>query len=212
MTVTVAAEKDTLLFAILRAFESLALRHYETLAPEIVTDEKRDLVARLHALAPDDAPLAEAGLDARVDGLLAALKGADRREVLINQAFLLELVGSAIYASAGAADGLSEAARDVFTRGEAASKKTRDLAMASLRETFPSGDAFLDALIAVSPKALKQLDPLSEALDRHFGAAYGLNFGDLIGEFVAEVDDAAGELGADRRKLVGFLTHVLMEA
>lgn len=212
MTVVVAAETDTLLYTILRAFETLALRQYEASAPELVTAPKRELVARLQALAPDDAPLERAGLDARIGSLLAALSSDERRAVLVNQGFLLELVGQAIYSSVSAAQEISAETRNVCELGLAASAETRAQTMTALRREFADGEAFLNALIALSPGVLKQLDPLSEALDQHFGAAFGLNFGDLIGEFVSEVDDAATALGADRRKLVGFLTHVMMEA
>ena len=210
MTVVVA-ETEALLGAILRNFEALALRQYEVAAPEAATQEKRDLVARLRALAPDDALLARSDLDVRVQALVERLTSNDRRAVLVNQGFLLEFVGKAIYASVGVVSHISEELREICALGLAASDKSRAAIMEMLRKEFPKGEDFLCALIELSPDVLKQLDPLSEELDRNFGATLGLRFGDLIGDFVSEVDDAAAELGADRRKLVAFLTHIMME-
>ncbi|MCX7899196.1 MAG: hypothetical protein N2444_03790 [Methylocystis sp.] len=198
---------ETLLWAILRRFETYALARYEAVAPEVINNDKRAVVAALNARgAKIDSPQ----LAFETDALIDALASAERRDALINQALLLELVGKAIYANVSLADVSSET-RDLCALGVRAAEATAAAATQALREDFKSGEAFFAAMIKTSPEMLKKLTPFAETLDREIGPAFGLNFADLIGEFVSDVDEATSALGVDRKKLIAFLTNIMME-
>lgn len=206
-TVTAPAKAEALLRAILRRFEAHALARYEEVAPELANNDKRALVATLDARggAIDPGPL-----DSESTVLIDALANATRRETLINQGLLLELVGKAIYANVRDA-GVSDETRDLCALGGRAADAVIATVIEELRGEFPTGDAFFVAFIEASPELLKRLTPFAETLDQEIGPAFGLSFADLIGEFVSEVDDVTNALGVDRKKLIAFLTNVMME-
>lgn len=201
------AKAEALLWAILRRFETHALARYEAVAPELVNDDKRALVAALNARA---GAIDSAALDKETSALIDALSSGNRNDTLINQGLLLELVGKAIYANVGSAD-ISEETRDLCALGGRAADAAIAAATRELQAEFPSGEAFFASMIKTSPELLKRLTPFAETLDHEVGSAFGMSFADLIGEFVSDVDDLTGSLGVDRKKLIAFLTNVMME-
>lgn len=209
MTATAIApvEAEGLLWAILRRFEAHALARYEAVAPELANDEKRALVAKLTARS---AEIGSMRLARESAVLLDALSSGTRGETLINQGLLLELVGKAIYANVGDA-AVSDATRDLCVLGGRAADAVIATTTGALRAEYPTGEAFFAALIDTSPELLKRLTPFAATLDYEIGPAFGLSFADLIGEFVSEVDEVTGAFGVDRKKLIAFLTHVMME-
>ncbi len=202
---------DALFWRIMRNFEDLALRQYQALAPALANEDKRRLVARLESLAPDDALLDQSDMKDRVAALTQILAGRNCRAVLLNEGFLFELVGQAIYRHVYGAKHASDETRELCALGLAANQQTRAATMTSLRLQYPQGDDFLAALIEAAPPLLKAFVSFGEGLDKNFGDAFELNFADILGEVVGEIDEAAVALGADRRKLVGFLASVMME-
>src|SRR6185503_331181 len=76
-------ETERLLWALMRKFERLALERYAAHTPALATLEKRRFVARLDALATDEAPLAASILAAPVEELLARARSTDAVSALI---------------------------------------------------------------------------------------------------------------------------------
>lgn len=207
-TVKAPAKAETLLWAILRRFEAHALARYEDVAPELASEEKRALVATLNSRG---AEIDSDPLDRKSSALIDMLSTGARSETLINQAVLLELVGKAIYASAAEA-AVTEETRALCALGGRAADAVIATATRELRDELATGEAFFAAFIKTSPELLKKLMPFAETLDHEIGPAFGLSFADLIGEFVSEVDNVTSALGVDRKKLIAFLTNVMMEA
>src|SRR5271154_4232263 len=92
---------ELLLWALLRNFESLALRQYELNVPALATMEKRALVDLLISQVPSDEVLAETELALPVKDLVDSATGSDEIHTLIVQGLLLELLGQTIYQSFG---------------------------------------------------------------------------------------------------------------
>lgn len=198
---------ETLLWAILRRFEATALARYEEVAPELASEEKRALVATLNSRGAEiDSDL----LDRQSSALIDILSTGARRETLINRGLLLELVGKAIYASVAEA-AVSEETRDLCALGGRAADAVIATATRELRAEFATGEAFFAAFIKASPDLLRRLMPFAETLNHEIGPAFGLSFADLVVEFVGEVDEVTSTLGVDRKKLLAFLTNVMME-
>jgi hypothetical protein len=201
---------ELLLWAILRNFESLALRQYELYVPTLAGEEKRALVALLSSQVPSDEVLDEAELAVPVNDLVAGATGSDAVHTLIVQGLLLELLGQTIYQSFGQSELVSSSTRTLCADGLAASQTISKKIPALIAEEIGTGESLFQTLMIVSRPVLRQLDTLGVGLDQHFSARFGICFADLMGEFAADFIPACTELGLDRRKLVGFLTGALM--
>lgn len=207
-----APRPEALLCSILRHFETLALRQYEAVAPELANGKKRALLSALQRLAPDDEALDGAELGELVARLALSVTSRDRRKVLLRQAFLLEIVGQAIYASAGRSGNASDDVRAACALGIAAGEETRKAAFARIADEFEDADTLLASLVEAASGVIMALGPFGGAIDREFGESLGLNFGDLMAESMMTIDAAAARLGVDRSKLAAYLMNVMMEA
>jgi len=207
--------QERLLLTILRSFEALAADQYHRTIGVLLGDEKHHLLEQLDAQVPTDEALETTDLAPPVKHLLTLLRSQDKIQVLIVQGLILELLGQTIYKTVSESAASSPAMRRLCDQGLHANAETRRHVVEALRQEFPQRDNppgadLLDALIARSGPVLDQLNTLGEGLDQHFGEAFGIHFADLMAEFASELLVVCTGLGADRRRLVGFLTRIMM--
>ncbi len=208
---TADLERERLIWTMMRSFEELALERYERHVPALATAAKREAVRRLRAEAPDDAALEASALRDPVRELLAlAGAGADGPATLVVQGLVLERLGWTIYARIRSEERASDGARGLAERGFAAAEEAVRAVPALLRERAIAGEALVEEFRRSARLVLARLDALGEGIDAAFGDAYRLRFADLMGEVAAELLDTCIELGANRRKLVCFLTSAMM--
>lgn len=201
---------ELLIWRILGKLESLALRRYESAVPQLATPEKRELVNRLLAKAPDDAALDATPLGAPVRELISAADSGDQTGTLIVQGFILERLGQVIYKILSAHQAASQATRELATAGSAVCSHVIGQATHLLREQIGGGEPLQDLFFSTADGVLRRLDGLGEGVDRHFGQRFGLTFSELLGEFTADLLPACMDLGMSRRKLVCRLAGVFM--
>lgn len=201
---------ELLLWSLMDAFERLALERYAVLSPGLATPAKRDFVARLAALGPDEAALAASELAAPADALLAHARTTDEVSALIVQGLVLEHMGHAIYRIAHGSERPSAPSRALAGVGLAASRSAIAAASARLASTVGTGDALYAVFAARSHDVLGAMDALADPVDRVFAAHFGLRFADVMGEFVADLIGACTALGMQRRKVVAHLAGASM--
>lgn len=201
---------ELLLWALMHKFERLALARYTTHAPGLATDSKRGFVARLDALAADEASLAASELAGPVEKLLARARGADEVSALIVQGLVLEHLGHAIYRIAEGADRASTASRNLAAVGRAASSSVTAAASARIAERVGTHEELFRVFAELSYDVVAALDALVEPVDHVFGERFGLRFVDVLGEFTADLIVACTALGMQRRKVVAHLTGACM--
>ncbi len=73
-----------------------------------------------------------------------------------------------------------------------------------------NGDDLFATFADVSGDVLSRMDAVGEEIDRVFGAPFGLQFKDIVGEFVAKMIPVCSDLGMSRRKVVSHLAGSFM--
>lgn len=203
---------ERVLWSMMRSFETVALKAYETHAPALASDEKRAFVARLTAAASDDAALRATPLAAPVSDLLGAAKGDGVASTLLVQGLLLEQLGRVIYERALDVQGVSAESRSLAEQGKAAAEKAVDLVPDLVEKHVGRGDKLFDAFVQASAPVLQRLDSLGEAVDAVFAEPFDIRFADLMGDVTAEVLPVCTALGVERRKLIIHFTGALMKS
>lgn len=201
---------ELLLWVLMHKFERLALERYTAHAPVLATVEKQSFVARLDALATDEAPLAASALATPVDELLAHARSTDPVSALIVQGLVLEHLGQAIYGVAKDAGRVGRTSHVLAAAGLAASISVTTEASAQIAERVGTHERLYPVFAEVSQKVLGALDALAEPVDEIFGDRFGLRFADVMGEFAAGLISACTALGMQRRKVVGHLAGACM--
>jgi hypothetical protein len=203
-------ESETLLWTILRNFESLALEQYEKYVPSLVTAQKKELISLLTDQVPANTALEQTTLAKPVGDLLACAKSDNEFNSLIIQGLLLEVLGQTIYQTIKDSESFTQSTHDLGTIGLAANASNKQETLKLITDKIGNGDKLYQAFINVSKPVVKNLDALGESLDQHFSEKFGISFSDLMGEFVAELISVSTELGMERRKIVSYLTSTLM--
>ncbi len=201
---------EALFWAILRRFESAAIRQYDRVAPELAEAAKRAYVARLQDCGATDAVLDASELAAPVRDLLATAANNDLVTTLIVQGLFLEHLGRAIYRVAGEQDSMSPESRALAADGIVASDAVVARCTELLARTIPNGEDLFHRFVDASRDLVERLDTLGEAVDHVFGERFHLHFRDIMGDFTADLLPACVELGMTRRKVVAHLTGALM--
>ncbi len=201
---------EYLLWTILRSFETLALTQYERNAAVLATAEKKDLVNLLISQVPTDEAFEGTDLAVPIKNLMVSATGADQQHTLIVQGLLLEVLGRTIYRMFQAKEMFSTTTSTLCNTGLAAGKSINREIRRLISEKIGMGEQLFQAFVTVSRPVIINLDTLGERLDKHFNERFGISFADLMGEFVAELIPTCVELGMERRKIVGYLTSVLM--
>ena len=203
-----AAER--LLWALMARFERLALERYAAHAPALATVEKARFVDRLAGACADPGTLAASPFAAPVDALLSRAQSADEASVLIVQGLVLEHLGQAIYRIATGTERASAATRALAAEGLAASRGVTAAASARIAQVIGTGDTLYAVFVERSHDVVGALDALADPVDAVFGERFGLRFGDVMGEFVADLTTACTALGMQRRKVVAHLAGACM--
>ena len=201
---------ECLLWTILRSFESLALKQYELNVSMLATAEKKDLVQLLVSQVPTDEALEGTDLALPIKNLMVSATGTDQEHTLIVQGLLLEVLGRTIYRMFQAKDMFSSSTSALCNTGLEAGKSIHREIRRLINEKIGIGEQLFQAFVTISKPVIINLDALGERLDRHFNERFGISFADLMGEFIAELIPTCVELGMERRKIVGYLTSVLM--
>src|SRR6185436_1172825 len=203
-------ETERLLWALMRKFERLALERYAAHTPALATLEKRRFVARLDALATDEAPLAASILAAPVEELLARARSTDAVSALIVQGLVLEHLGQAIYRVAPDTERASPRTRALAADGHTASVSVTTEAAVEIAERVGTHERLYAVFAEMSEDVMAALDALAEPVDEIFGERFGLRFADVMGEFAAGLITACTALGMQRRKVVAHLAGACM--
>jgi hypothetical protein len=201
---------ELLLWALMHKFERLALERYAADAPRLATEEKRRFVARLDALAPDEALLAASELAGPVEELLARAQGADEVSALIVQGLVLEHLGNAIYRIAEGTNQASAASRTLAAAGRCASASVTAAASTQIAKRVGTQEQLFPVFAEVTQDVVAALDGLADPVDHIFGERFGLRFVDVLGEFTADLIVACTALGMQRRKVVAHLAGACM--
>lgn len=201
---------ERLIWRILARLESLALRKYESVEPQLVVPEKKTVVGELLSRAPDDSDLNMTPLGQSVSELLAAADRSDRTDTLLVQGFVLERLGQVIYRVLGQNAATSPLTRSVATVGSTACAAVMERASDLVRQAVGGGEALFDRFCTATDSVLRRLDAVGSDVEQMFGQRFGLTFSELIGEFTADLLPACVELGMNRRKLVCHLAAVFM--
>jgi len=191
-------------------FESLALERYVAYTPALATPEKRRFVARLRALATDEAPLAASILSAPVEELLALARSTDAVSALIVQGLVLEHLGQAIYRVGEDTERASPGTRALAADGHTASVSVTTKAIVEIAERVGTHERLYAVFAEMSEDVIAALDALAEPVDEIFGQRFGLRFADVMGEFAAGLVTACTALGMQRRKVVAHLAGACM--
>jgi hypothetical protein len=200
---------EDLFWAILRNFESLALRQYEGFAAPLATPAKREFVQRLVERAPGDGVLGSSPLGAPVRDLVAVATNEDGMATLLLQGLLLERMGQAIYGSVTRNERVSVESRALAASAIEASKSVCAIVPDQLGAAG-DGERLFAAFADASGEVLSRMDALGEEIDRVFGEPFGLQFRDIVGEFVASMIPVCTTLGMSRRKVVSHLAGSFM--
>ncbi len=211
-TIVELDQAELLLWTILRKFESLALTQYELYEFPLATAEKHALVDLLFSQASADDALWSTTLYSPVKTLLADAAGSGEFHTLIGQALMLEVLGQTIYQAFSDNELVSPATHALCVMGLKASKANRGKLAALFAEKFGHGTDLVPTFIASSKSVVADLDKLGVGIDEHFSKRFGLQYADLMGDFVAELIPVCVELGIDRRTTIGCLTDALMRS
>jgi hypothetical protein len=201
---------ELLLWTILRNFEALALKQYELYVPALVTSQKKELVDLLMSQVPSDIALDGTDLAAPVTNFLQSATGPDDVQTLIIQGLLLETLGQTIYQMFEENEVFSSDTRTMCSTGIAAGQSIKAEVSELIAKKFETDEKLFQAFVSSSRPVIGYLDALGQRLDKHFSERFNISFADLMGEYVAEIIPACGALGMDRRKVVSYLTSVLM--
>jgi hypothetical protein len=207
-----AAELEALLWTVVEPFEALALEQYQRHLPELAALGKAALLARLPP--PDAGAAARAcyGLSAPVERVLASLRALDgERAVLVAQAYLLETFRATLYDLLAQNPALTQAGRALAALGQAQSRAVLDRVPGLLERRVGGGQALLAALVETTGEALVALDVLGGELERIFAPALALSTSAVMANFLAALVAIAAPLGVDRRRLVLYVTSLMME-
>jgi hypothetical protein len=200
---------EQLIWRLMGRIESLALRKYESLVPQLATPEKKCVVERLQNDV-EQATLPESPLDGSVEQLLAAADRPGREDTLLVQGFVLERLGQVIYRVLSSHPAVSATSKEIASLGANACTAVIDRANDLIRHGMGAGEAVYDRFCSSTDAVLRRLDGLGTGVDEMFGQRFGLTFSELIGEFTAELLPACVNLGMNRRKLVCHLAGVFM--
>lgn len=203
-------ELESLLWTILRNFESLALEKYQTYFPRLATSEKKDLVRQMSELAPDDRALDRSQLAGPVRELLACARQGEAASTLIVQGLVLERFGRILYDTLAKTGTLSPQTHALAVTGKAISGELSDLVPALVTQKMGDGEGLLECFTLDSREVLKRLDTLSEELDRAFAERFQVRFSDTVAEFAADLVQTCTAMGMNRKKLMCHLTACLM--
>lgn len=201
---------EDLFWEILRAFEDLALKQYQSQMPSLATAAKRDLVERLRQRAPETQTLEASEIAAPVRELLAEAKQPDEVHTLIVQGLILENLAQAIYGTVDQNPKVSEETRHLAAAGHAASMSVTEQIPTLLSAKFGDSDKLFDEFAQRSHEILMRLDALGEGVDALFGEAFSLHFKDIAGAFVARLIPICSGMGMVRRKVVSHLAGAFM--
>jgi hypothetical protein len=201
---------ENLFWEILRAFEDLALRQYESHVPALATRAKRDFVERLALRAPGLQTLEASEIAAPVHDLLAEAEKADEVHTLIVQGLILENLAQAIYGTADQNPMVEEESRHLASLGHAASMSVTEQIPALLPARFEDSERLFQEFAERSHEILTRLDALGEGVDRLFGEVFSIHFKDIAGAFVARLIPICSGMGMVRRKVVSHLAGAFM--
>jgi len=203
-------ESETLLWTILRSFETLALQQYEKNISSLATTQKKELINLLVLQVPTNTALESTSLNQPVNDLLAVAANDSELDSLIIQGLLLEVLGQTIYQNIKENDNFTVYTHNLGAVGLKARESIKENTHKLIVEKIGSGDQIYQAFVNISRPVIKSLDALGESLDQHFSEKFDISFSDLMGEFVAELVSTSIELGMERRKVVAYLTSTLM--
>lgn len=205
------ANREGELWALLLEVETDTLARYGHFAPELGSAAKSEAVAAMRAY-PELGALSETGLELPVRQLLDAAAGdGSRADVALLQGLVLERLGATIYESLRNSATVSTTSAELAGRAQEASSATCDRAVVVLREVYPDPQVRFDAFAHRSRALFGRLDALGEALDDRFSEPLGLQFADVMGDFVADLlPCCVDDLGFQRRRVMVHLTGALM--
>jgi len=201
---------ENLFWEILRAFEDLALRQYESHVPALATAAKRIYVERLKLRAPTNATLEASDVAGPVRDLLAEAGQPHEVHTLIVQGLILENLAQAIYGTADQNPKVSEESRQLAAAGHAASMTVTERVPTLLPSKFADSDALFQEFAQRSHEILTRLDALGERVDQLFGEPFSIHFKDIAGAFVARLIPICSGMGMVRRKVVSHLAGAFM--
>lgn len=201
---------EDLFWEVLRAFEDLALRQYQSQVPVLATAAKRDLALRLAERVPGTATLDSSEIAGPVRDLLAEAKQPDEVHTLIVQGLILENLAQAIYGTVDQNPKVSEESRQLAAVGHAASMSVTLQVPVLLSAKFPDSDKLFDEFAQRSHEILLRLDALGEGVDHLFGEPFSIHFKDVAGAFVARLIPICNGMGMVRRKVVSHLAGSFM--
>ncbi|MEO0465857.1 MAG: hypothetical protein AAF216_04895 [Pseudomonadota bacterium] len=201
---------ELLLWSTVGRVEALAARKYEAHAASLLTTEKQAFLKTLDSLVTRAEVVDQSALGAPLSTVLSRASASSEASTLLVQGFVLELLGLTLYQRMAVSEALSAGARQLAKAGCAACETVLAEGRERISATWPDGEALYSAFKSEAEPVLSGLDDLGEAVDDEFGESLGLTFGDLIGDFAAELLDRGLDMDMPRRKLVVFLTSCLM--
>jgi hypothetical protein len=204
------AEVESLLWTVLRNFESIALQQYQSYCPALATPEKRTYLTKLQAIAPDDALLEKSELSIPIRELLASAQSQTEVATLIIQGLILEQFGRALYDTLARLEEVGPQTRTLALEGKAISSALADVVPSLLTKKNGEGEVIFEIFVRHSHDVLRRLDILGEGLDQRFADRFSVRFSEIVAEFAADLIQTCVAMGINRKKLMCHLTGCLM--